>query len=213
MEVRTVSVLHSNKCPFSGTGIVVVVEQTESSVHLFYPFTLEEWTMSPHTKYDDRGDITVEGYDLARKDTFTDVSKIVKIVRNRVRLENELGRSVPNPETVSRVISSLEGTPLAEVQRELGASIASSKPDAERRDVKKLTTRLRLKKHEELVGRDAEIARAMITLGPATVGQILEEALKTWPTRAGKQVDRANAERHVVYCTNRWINLGWVEIV
>lgn len=209
MEVRTVGVWHNLKCPYSGTGLAVVVEKTEDSVHLFYPFTLEEWTMPIRTRLDDNGNVAVEGFADAVGEEYHNHEKIVAVIRERLRIHKEMEKSVPNPDTVSRVLAALEDVPLSKAQQEVSAGMST---DSEKTnlDVQKMTRKLRLKKHEKLVGRDAVVASVMKELKSATVSEIVEAALPQW---TGRKKERDVVERHVVYTTNRWVELGWVEAI
>lgn len=212
MEIRSISVLHSSRVPFSGIGLCVVLSETETTVRLFHTFSLTEFSM-PVNSRDEQGRTAEEGYREAVGACYWPVNDsgvgfnlhtLVSDLRRRVNDALEFGRGI-NVHTIVKVLSELEGRPYADVEREITGIVKTAKPTL---GVKKqaLGVRYRIAKNFEARGREAIVLEGLTKLQVASIAEVVDavrDRLKT----------KLEPERVVGHTMRTWHKQGLLETV
>lgn len=115
IEVVTISVYMSKEAPFSGTGVVVVLEKFNDRVKLLHPVSLESWVMPMESRSDDQGKPIVEGYDQSLRDVIWPENKcgfkfdgLVFSTRLKAQAEKQAARGIKfDVAGVARIVSDL----------------------------------------------------------------------------------------------------------
>jgi hypothetical protein len=154
VEIRTVHLDDVAAAPFSGNGLVVVLEISEDSVSLMHPHTFEQWTMPAHNQYSEKNGQPVllrEGYAESCKrgeqlwptnqsDTSFAPKKFAANVLERAKLFAKEGKQF-STKNVARLLAALTGEPSEKIIGQIGeikeASMATKKKGSSK---KKKTT-------------------------------------------------------------------------
>lgn len=133
MEVRVVRVNNLPEAPFSGSGMVVVVEANENVVRLLYPMTLDEWSMPFKDRLNQHGVVDREGFINSTEDVDVlwpenkstyqfDPLSLADKIRTEIQRQWLYGVNRPTKAdrgTLVKVLTWLRGIPEEEVDADL----------------------------------------------------------------------------------------------
>jgi hypothetical protein len=199
IEIRTIKVQNTRQAPFSGTGIVAVIEQSAAEVYLFYPYTLETFMMPIEEKYE-AGELVREGYKqcLIEKGQLWPVNEtglkfdqqvMAGTIRHKASESKEFQRSltVGQLNCAATVVAFLEGKTKEIVLEEFTAStqtrtsVRKERSAAAPKEPKAPKIELKFRfvgDATKLSRKERLVAEAMLKLKSATRPEIFAEMLK-----------------------------------
>jgi hypothetical protein len=206
-ELRT----DNTKAPVSGNAIYIVVEESNQRVSLFYPWTLEEFTL-PREEYVEARKAML--WPENQTTAFFDVNKVIKTIENKVQFFLEQKRSIPT-RTITRCLATLKGVKIEEIEQSSRMIAAVANKGSDSREIRQYALVKKLSKDYlgKVKGRRREILEVLMK-GPATVTAIADGIKYTPKLKvAGQDLTKAK-EREILWVLRQnFISKGVVKVV